>query len=108
MHMSHITEDIRELTLHPIMITVNLLMKTNQKLSIYHHSSLSSSLSRGMSSGFISGSRLRMTNISTKGVRIVLCPWRLKQEYVEALQEAASKFDDWADQADTEDHSWHR
>src|ERR1044071_1151423 len=68
MRPSHVAEDFRKLTLHPIMISVNLLMKTNRKLSVSHHSSLSRVLSRGMSSGFISSARLRMTNVSTKGI----------------------------------------
>ena len=68
MRLSHVAEDFRKLTLHPILIPVNLLMKTNQKLSICHHSSLSRVLSWGMSYGFNSHSRLRMTNISSEGV----------------------------------------
>src|ERR1043165_5802227 len=68
MHVGHVAEDIRKLTIHPVVISVHLLMKTNQKFSVSHHTSLSCILHGGMSSGLIGHSRLRMTDISTEGI----------------------------------------
>src|SRR4051812_36537199 len=45
MHLSHIAEDVTNLTLSPVMVAINFLMKTDEEFPVSHHVSLSCVLS---------------------------------------------------------------
>src|SRR4051812_17328072 len=41
MHLSHIADDVTNLTLGPVMVAIDLLMKIDEEFFVSHHSSLS-------------------------------------------------------------------